>query len=416
MSSCDFILSMIALPVYLHFLGYEKYGVWLVLTTVMSFSQVGNIGIGSALAKYVAENYAKYDIMSIEHYVTTAIYTLGISGSAVFLAILGFRSQIIFAFNLGSDNSTLALTLLPFIGILTLYSFIVKLIETTLSGLNRMDLAAYYRLAGRITAISTSVALLYSGFGVTSLLIAAFLSELISHLFFLYAIRHITLISFLRLKNINKNSLKHLLGFGSGVMGGMSVEMLFVPLNKLIISRYIGVGAIPVYDIAYNVAMNIRGLAASGLGALMPEVSRLTVSAKAGIERIQHIYRQAIKITLLMGIPCFLLVFILATPLLTVWLQDRFNAALPAMLRIMLFGAFLNLLSVPAYYMLMGLGLTNRLLLFSVIKALVNLAVIFTVILTTASLPLSAIGWATVGGMACSTLYILWQNPKAIRI
>jgi hypothetical protein len=33
-------------PIYLHFLGYEKYGVWLVLATVLTFVQLGNLDMG----------------------------------------------------------------------------------------------------------------------------------------------------------------------------------------------------------------------------------------------------------------------------------------------------------------------------------------------------------------------------------
>ncbi|HWR26484.1 MAG TPA: oligosaccharide flippase family protein, partial [candidate division Zixibacteria bacterium] len=407
--------SIIALPIYLHFLGYEKYGVWLVLATIMSFSKLGDLGIGSAVAKYVAENHAKDDIKAVERYVTTAIYTLGISGLFVFLVILIFRSQIISAFNLDNDNFYEALRLLPYVGLLTLYVFIVKIVETTLSGLNRMDLTSYYRLASRIVSLSASALLLYRGYGVKSLLFAFFLSEVISHLFFLYAIQRLTSISFLRTENIDRDSLRHLLRFSSGLLGGMSIGMLFVPLNKLIISRYIGVGAIPIYDIAYNVAMNIRGLAASGLGALVPEVSRLSVLTKTDTERILHIYRRSIKILLLIGVPSFLMVFILATPLLQVWLQEKFDSLLTIILRIMLLGAFLDLFSVPAFYTLMGLGLTDKLFYYNVVKSLVNLTVIFLIILVSGSLSINAIGWATFTGMACSTAYIIWQNQKVIR-
>lgn len=38
------IVLVIAYPLYLHFLGYEKYGVWFVFATVLSFAQLGNIG------------------------------------------------------------------------------------------------------------------------------------------------------------------------------------------------------------------------------------------------------------------------------------------------------------------------------------------------------------------------------------
>ena len=38
------IVLAIAYPVYLHFLGYEKYGVWLVLDTILTFAQLGDLG------------------------------------------------------------------------------------------------------------------------------------------------------------------------------------------------------------------------------------------------------------------------------------------------------------------------------------------------------------------------------------
>ena len=53
------VAMMVAFPIYLHFLGYEKYGVWLVLATVLSFAQLGNLGIGQAVMKLVAEEYGR---------------------------------------------------------------------------------------------------------------------------------------------------------------------------------------------------------------------------------------------------------------------------------------------------------------------------------------------------------------------
>lgn len=47
----------VAYPVYLHFLGYERYGVWLILATVLTFAKLGNLGINSAIMKLVAEEH-----------------------------------------------------------------------------------------------------------------------------------------------------------------------------------------------------------------------------------------------------------------------------------------------------------------------------------------------------------------------
>jgi O-antigen/teichoic acid export membrane protein len=49
------VVLAIAYPVYLHFLGHEMYGVWLILATVLTFAQLGNLGISPAVMKLVAE-------------------------------------------------------------------------------------------------------------------------------------------------------------------------------------------------------------------------------------------------------------------------------------------------------------------------------------------------------------------------
>jgi O-antigen/teichoic acid export membrane protein len=46
-------------PIFLHFLGYEKYGIWLILATVLTFAQLGNLGISPAVIKLVAEEHGR---------------------------------------------------------------------------------------------------------------------------------------------------------------------------------------------------------------------------------------------------------------------------------------------------------------------------------------------------------------------
>ena len=82
------VAMAVAFPVYLHFLGYETYGVWLVLATVLSFAQLGNLGIGQAITKLVAEEHGRADIEGIQRYVTTALALLCLSGTVALIVIL----------------------------------------------------------------------------------------------------------------------------------------------------------------------------------------------------------------------------------------------------------------------------------------------------------------------------------------
>jgi len=41
----NLVVLAIAYPAYLYFLGYETYGVWFILATVLTFAQLSNLGI-----------------------------------------------------------------------------------------------------------------------------------------------------------------------------------------------------------------------------------------------------------------------------------------------------------------------------------------------------------------------------------
>ncbi|MHC4166563.1 MAG: lipopolysaccharide biosynthesis protein [Planctomycetota bacterium] len=129
----------ISYPIYLHFLGHEQYGLWLALSVVLTFAQFGNLGIGPAVTKFVAEDYGRGDIEGIQHYVTTAIALLCLSGTIILVLILILKRQIVALFGLSDENARKALWLIPYIGVLSTYVLIIQVFKATLSGLGRMD-------------------------------------------------------------------------------------------------------------------------------------------------------------------------------------------------------------------------------------------------------------------------------------
>jgi O-antigen/teichoic acid export membrane protein len=351
------IVLAVAYPVYLHFLGYERYGVWLVLATVLTFTQLGNLGIGPAVMKFVAEEYSRGDIEGIQHYVTTALALLCVSGIVALIVILALKNPIIAAFKLSDENAKMVSWLLPYVGVLSIYAFVVQVFEAVLSGLGRMDLTNYIQSLSRGISVAVAGLLLFTGFDVKSMLISSILSYLVIHIASLVCIWRIVHIRLLRISNLSSRCCKRLLSFGLGLFGASVISMLSSPFYKLMLSRYVGISVIPIYEVAYNGAVQIYLLVDSILRPVMPETSRLSgLLTTVAVARIRTINRRLIKLVLYYGLPFYTLIFLTAEPLLRFWLRDNYISALPFALRLILVGTFLNLLGVPAYQTLLGLG------------------------------------------------------------
>jgi O-antigen/teichoic acid export membrane protein len=410
-------MMVVAYPIYLYFLGYEKYGVWLVLATVLTFAQLGNLGMGQAVMKLVAEDYGRGDINGVGRYATTALALLSVSGVVALIAILALKYSIVAAFKLDDENAKIVLWLLPYIGVLSIYVFVVQVFEATLSGLGRMDLTNYIQSFGRSISVIVTSLLLLAGLGVKSLLIGSVFSYLFIHVVNMVCIWRIAPIHFLHTGSMDIQRGKQLLRFGGAVFGSSLISMLLSPFNKLILSRYAGVSAVTVYEIAFTGSMQVRGLVETGLRALLPEISRIsadiTIEAK---NRILQLNSRAMKLIFFFGVPVYTALIGLAPWLLGVWLGERSVATLPWTLRIMLLGTFLSLLCVPAYYTLMGMGKVRYCLASQVIQGGFNAAVVGAIIILTGTISLYTIAFIVAVSMGLTSVYVLYQKYRAIRV
>ncbi len=406
----------VAYPLYLHFLGYEQYGVWLVLSTVLTFAQLGNLGIGQAVMKLVAEEYGRNDLEAVQQYMTSAIVVLATSGAIVFGLILLFRERIVVLFRLSEENAQIVSWLLPYMAGLSIYVFIVQAANAMLSGLGRMDLANYAQTGGYLVALPVAGILLSCDAGVKGLLIGNVASYLFIHATSLVCIRRIAPVRILRIDNLSVLRMKRLLRFGSGVLGSSLLTMFLSPFNKLMLSRYAGVASIPVYEIAYTGSMQIRRLAEAGIRAMMPEVSRIgsnmTEHARTRIRDINH---RCVTLVIRLALPMYGVLF-LATPLLLrVWLGSRFTENLPAAFQIALIGSFLSLACVPAYYILLGLGHVRHCVMNQAILAGTNLLLVLAFAWMDKELSLIEVIVSVLIGTAVSSTYTIQQGRRMLR-
>lgn len=403
----------VAYPLYLHFLGYEQYGIWLVLSTVLSFAQLGNLGIGPAVTKLVAEEYGRKNLEAVQQYITSAVAILVVSGAGVVALILLLRTPIVSLFKLSPQNAHTVLWLLPYMACLSAYVFVVQAVNAALAGLGRMDLSNYVQTGGRIIAVVVAAVLLFLGRGITSLLIGSTLSYVFVHATSSILVRRIAPIHALRPRNLDLERAKRLIGFGSGIMGGSLVAMLISPFNKVMLSRYAGVASIPIYEIAFQASMEIRGLVEAGLRALVPEVSRIGAAVDERTEaRIAGLYGRVVRLLVMAAVPAFGLVMLLASGLFPLWLGERYVPSLPGVFRIMCIGAFINLLGVPAFYTLMGMGRSWCVFTAHLVQGATNVIILFGALAMGGSITVGTVAWSVVISMGAATAYLLWEKNR----
>ncbi len=411
------IASLVAYPVYLHYLGAETYGLWLLLAIVLNFAGLGMLGIPDAVTKFVAEEVGRENVEGAKRCVTTSLAMLFASGIIIMIGIIVFRHPIVGILNIESNHAVLAIGYLPLIAILSLYIFIVEVLCAMLSGLGRMDMANYTRSVGRLLTPISAFVLLNFGCGLKSLLIANAFGYFVIHIISLLFIKKICKISFFRFNQLDVQWVKRILRFGGGLSFMSLLTMFISPFNKIMISRYIGLDAIPVYEIGYRVAMQLRSLFQMFFRALLPEISG--ESGKRTIEaykRIRHLNNCCMRLILIGAIPCYIFLMLVATPLLKTWLGEGFTETMPGVLRVLLVSSFSTLFATPSYYVVLGMGKVRLCLFTSVIQAVVNVAIITVLVYIDVPLSTYRIALAMLMGTLLGSLHMFIQSLRSLRL
>ena len=400
-------ISIISYPLYLHYLGYHRYCLWLVLSVVVSIAQLGNLGIPWALMKLVAEDYSRDDWEGVKAYINIGCGILLALGLMFVGVVFPLRSSIVYWFKLSGSDAATVYSLLPFVAILSVLVLLFSIFNSALGGLGRMDLTSYNETLVQIFITLICCVLLYMGLDLDAMVFGTLSGYVIAQVISFTQVQKIMPIPLLARTQVSSQKVQDLLGTGGWILGGGIFVMLLLPFTRLMLSRYAGLEAVAVNDMCLNGSLRVRNVFDSAFRPMMPEVSGLSETADSDLyHRVRSIDRKAFLIIIAFALPVFVVLMLVMTPLLHLWLHSSFNPLLPSTFRIALVGAFASLLGSSAYYMFIGLGRARESAYSSGIQFVVNALALIAMVLCFKKLTVgeaaAAFGLATMS----STIYL----------
>lgn len=377
----NILILLVSYPIYLKYLGWERYGLWAIFSVVISFSAMARLGIDTAVIKYVAEEYGRDNKLGIKKYFSTAIMTLLIPGILIFFVLVPLKGFIIGVLNIPEEYISIANALFPYIVVLSISIFFVQIIDGTLRGLGRVDLANYYNLGGKVVSVITALILLKFGYGLWSLFWGQVLLYILVGFIAFFTIYKKLGALFFSIGSFNLKCLKKIVGFGGTITTARFILMLLEPFNKVIIARYINLSSVTYFEIANKGVMQFRSIFTTGIMAIMPEISRLSVVAMDVKNKIYNILKKAMGLVFYLGIPAFIILFFLAPFLLRLWLSNQYIPEIAYAFRIILIGYLVNLLAIPIFYLFMGIGKVKYCFIYHLVQSVLNVVLIFIFII-----------------------------------
>lgn len=250
------LTSLLIVPITLGYLDDEVYGVWMTITSIMSWFTFFDIGLGNGMRNYLTKAISTGDYKTANAYFSTTLCVISLIaiGIAVLcmlpLGILNFNK----VFNTYSVTGS-ALRLSMFIAVaFTLVNFVVKNIGYIFIAMQRYALNDLLSVGGAVLGLSvvyiltktTTGNLTYVVLALTASPVAVYLAASIP------IFRHY---KYLRpsIKNFDRKLLGQIVGKGLGFFFIQITSCLVIfGCSNLFITQFSGPESVTVYNIAYK--------------------------------------------------------------------------------------------------------------------------------------------------------------------
>ena len=252
----NLIVSFISVPLAVGYLGRDRYGIWITISSLLAFLSFADLGLGGSLLNALSDAFGREDRSQAQRYVASAFWLLAIIASILWIPFAGGHHWIATQlFSGGADALSLAEASTAILIAITVFflNFPLNLYTQVLTAYQQrtiVNICAIITSIGNLLAIIAVIAfkgglvwlvLGYSGCGLLVSLIA-------SVWLYFYSKPWLKPST----SAIDSSLMRNLLGAGWMFLVTSIFWIVNLQADNLIISHFLGPGEVTPYSISYR--------------------------------------------------------------------------------------------------------------------------------------------------------------------
>lgn len=372
-----FLLGIFTTPYIIHNLGSNFYGILSLVTVIIGYFSILDLGLGASVIKYISQYQAKMDKENLRKVINTALFAY------IIIGLLGSLSIIIFTkFFLGkilhipSEILPTALTVFYISSLGFFINMVLTVFNSIPSALQRMDITNSRNVIFGFINTFGVVLLLAFGQGIISVVIWNVLVSAAATIIFLSVI--LKLLPKISIRpGFDKEFFLILMRFGFfKFFSNISGQVVF-QLDKLLIGIYYPISLVTFYAVPSVIVQKGLTIILNISNAVFPAMNASS-SLNDNI-RVRELYLRMTKFVVFLIFPLSAILFIYAESILLFWVGPEFAEKSSNVLKILALAYFVAALSAPGVVAADAFGKPQISAFFAGVSALINFiaAIIF---------------------------------------
>ena len=406
----EMVIGLLLLPFNLKYLGDANYGLWVLLGSVTMHFSLLEMGNGSAMVKFVAQYRALKQGRAINEIASSMFVVFAAVGVVAYALLAALAMNLEHLFHLSASQAAIGQWLLLIIGVHVTANFPFSVYGGVTGGFQRYDINNRVAVVTTIVAAVVNVAVVLAGGSLITLVASTTAVRLAAYV--LYAANAHRVFPELRVRPslFRRARVREVMGFSAYTTGIDWANKLNYQLDQVIIGAFLGPVAVAVWAPAERIVSGIQRLTNQMNGVLFPLM--VDSDATRQRDRLQRILIEGTRFSLVAVLPIAAAVFVLADPLIRVWLgatADGMAGAIPV-LQILTVAVAIRVGNATGTTLLKGTGKHRMLAGVNLATGVVNVALSAALI---TRFGLSGVAYGTLVPIAASAALILF--PAACR-
>jgi len=402
------ILVFLVNPFIIHTLGNERYGVWILVISILNYVVILDLGIKQALVRFISKFLGTDDYDKINSLLSAAFFAYGI----ISLLVVGITFVLSF-FALGwlqipGEYLYQGRVALVIMGVNAAMGFIMVCRGDSLGAFHRYDIVYGLMILEDILRTAAIIILLKSGYGLIPFALAFLVFSQMKLIIGAGFLKKLFPRVKVGIRKANRESARKLFKYGL-ISFFISVAWLFISnTDNVLIGYFLNASAVTKYSIAAGFIVYLRAFIHAVSFPLRPVISHYEAQDKIG--NIRFIYTRGTKFFYFITFIIAGITLIFGDHLIRLWMGPGYEES-AQILKILIVPAAIFLPQAIAASIMYGIDKHRNLLYIIIAEGLLN--VILSVILV-GKYGLAGIAYGTVIPQVIIYLLVVPVNIKSI--
>ena len=365
------IIAFILSPFLVSTLGDTKYGIWTIAVSFTGYMGLLDLGLSSAVIKYVAQYRGLRDQKKINSIVSTSMILFCVMGGIIILVSPFMADFIVNLININPSLSSVVHLLIIIVSFDISIVVIGGLYKGVFGGFQQYNVINYVQIISAIYKAVMFYLFLTNGFDLISMGLVSITANLLSISLFYIALRKLHPAVRFEIGLVNKASGSKIIHYSKYTFIGMVANQIIFYSDAFVIGYFMSAAAVTYYSIPWALAEYTKKISLAISQTYAPAISEK--EAVGDFDNIRTLYTSGVKYMIIVSNLLSLGVMILGGAFIAIWMGPKYRELCEQVLIILLINQYVLGPQMVSSAVLKGLAKQKKYSYVSMMVSMLNL-------------------------------------------